>query len=122
MRDGHRCVFSHGYDVESVMDGLITTPADAEICGTQLAHVLPIALSKFDEDSQVEREAVASVWFALNRYFPALDGKIGPNNLNQHANLVTLNIQVHNNFYNKHRLAFNPIDGQVGHFCNISMI
>lgn len=68
----------------------------------------------FDNASPVARDAVARVWHALYRYFPELEGKIGPDTLNQHENLITFEITVHLH-YDSHWLAFDPIPGRVSH-------
>ncbi|EFQ25336.1 hypothetical protein CGRA01v4_02708 [Colletotrichum graminicola] len=88
-RDGFRCAFSHIYDSESAEDGLVQPYDGARIAETELAHIMPIGLSQFNEADDREKEAVASIWNALYRYFPELKDRIGPEDLNQHANLIT---------------------------------
>ncbi|KZL85526.1 hypothetical protein CI238_04621 [Colletotrichum incanum] len=110
-RDGFRCAFSHVIDRSSAQKGLVVPPAGMAVSRTQLSHILPLALKKFDNTSQREREAVASIWYALYRYFPGLEGKIGPESLNQHQNCITFESTVHDN-YDSHLLAFNPLSGR----------
>ncbi|KXH44485.1 hypothetical protein CSIM01_08771 [Colletotrichum simmondsii] len=107
-RDGHRCTFSHVFDRASAERRLVVPPVGATASPTQLSHVLPLALRKFDNASPAARDAVAGVWYALYRYFPELEGKIGPESLNQYENLITFESTVHEN-YDSHRLAFDPI-------------
>ncbi|KAK2018325.1 hypothetical protein LZ32DRAFT_634838 [Colletotrichum eremochloae] len=110
-RDGFRCAFSRVYDSNSAENDLVQPHAGARVLGTELAHILPIGLSKFNEEDERETEAVASIWYALYRYFPELESKIGPGSLNQHANLITFEHNVHRNFDN-HKLAFYPRQSQ----------
>ncbi|KAH9232599.1 hypothetical protein K456DRAFT_1725902 [Colletotrichum gloeosporioides 23] len=114
LRDGFRCAYSHCSDYESITKGLFVPPAGMPAGGTHLSHVLPLALGKFNAN-QVEREAVANFWYALYRYFPGLEGKIGPDSLNQHQNLITFHTGVRED-YDDHRLAFNPIEGKINKY------
>lgn len=111
-RDGYRCAYTHVFDRDSAIEHLVVPPTGGTVSPTQLSHILPLALSKFDDAKQHEREAVAVIWFSLYRYFPALNGKIGPGTLNQHQNLITFQISVHDNYY-KYLLAFNPLNERV---------
>ncbi|KAK1973641.1 hypothetical protein LZ30DRAFT_473630 [Colletotrichum cereale] len=111
-RDGFRCAFSRVYDTDSAEKNLVRPHAGATIDDTQLAHILPVGLSKFNDQDKRETEAVASIWYALYRYFPELKGKIGPDTLNQHANLITFKNNVHRGF-DRHKLAFCPRHRQV---------
>ncbi|KAJ0321854.1 hypothetical protein COL5a_009038 [Colletotrichum fioriniae] len=110
-RDGYRCAFSHLYDITNARGGRVVPPVGALTSHTQLCHILPLALRMFDNASPVARDAVARVWHALYRYFPELEGKIGPDTLNQHENLITFEITVHLH-YDSHWLAFDPIPGR----------
>ncbi|KDN67077.1 hypothetical protein CSUB01_01720 [Colletotrichum sublineola] len=110
-RDGFRCVYSHIADDQSAEDGLVATAVDEITTETNLSHILPLGLRKFDTANAVEREAVGKVWFGLYRYFPGLVGKIAPDTLNQHQNLVTLAASAHRAF-DRHRLAFDPLFNQ----------
>ncbi|KAI3543660.1 hypothetical protein CABS01_01720 [Colletotrichum abscissum] len=110
-RDGYRCTFSHVVDRASSESRLVVLPVGVIATPTQLSHVLPLALRKFDNASPAARDAVAGVWYALYRYFPELEGKIGPDNLNQYENLITFESTVHE-LYDSHRLAFDPIQNR----------
>ncbi|KAF6831058.1 hypothetical protein CPLU01_06994 [Colletotrichum plurivorum] len=85
-RDSHRCAHCHHIDFRT------------------LAH--------FPTNSPRDKQALENIWFALYRYFPGLKGKIGPDEgggLEQHANLVTFNIQTRY-FFNRHCIAFNHLE------------
>lgn len=113
-RDGHRCAFSDVFDIMNAREGLVVPPVGASASFTQLSHVLPLALGTVDNASPAARDALAGVWYALYRYFPELEGKIGPDNLNQYQNLITFETTIHMD-YSSHQLAFKPIPGWVGH-------
>ncbi|TQN64906.1 hypothetical protein CSHISOI_10510, partial [Colletotrichum shisoi] len=107
-RDGFRCAYSHYVDRDSALDGLVVPPVGVPVAATHLSHILPLALRKFDDAKPAEKEAIALIWYSLHRYFPALNGKIGPGSLNQHQNLITFDISAHQT-YDAFILAFNPL-------------
>ncbi|KAK1993106.1 hypothetical protein LX36DRAFT_693887 [Colletotrichum falcatum] len=112
-RDGFRCAYSHIIDCDSADEGLFVPPAGTtSFCITQVSHILPLALGNVDKTTEWEKEAVASIWYALYRYFPGLKNKIGPESLNQYQNLITLELGVYD-LYKGHMLAFNPLYGRV---------
>ncbi|KAI3534466.1 hypothetical protein CSPX01_12083 [Colletotrichum filicis] len=110
-RDGYRCAYTHVYDITNARGGRVVPPVGAFTSNTQLCHILPLALRRFDNASPVARDAVAKVWYALYRYFPELEGKIGPDTLNQLENLITFDMSVHYD-YDHHWTAFDPIPGR----------
>ncbi|KAH0420174.1 hypothetical protein CcaCcLH18_14149 [Colletotrichum camelliae] len=115
LRDGFRCAYCHCSDYGSITKGLFVPPADMPAGGTHLSHVLPLALGKFNDANQMEREAAANFWYALYRYFPGLKGKIGPDSLNQHQNLITFQTGARED-YNNLLLAFNPVDDKINKY------
>ncbi|KAL0938488.1 uncharacterized protein CTRU02_205098 [Colletotrichum truncatum] len=116
-RDGFRCAYSHVIDLDSARKGLVVPPVGMAVSPTQLLHILPLALKQFCTTRRREGEAVNTAWYSLYRYFPGLKGKIGPESLDQHRNLITVERSVHDNF-DSHVLAFKPISGRVSHSCS----
>ena len=49
----------------------------------------------------------ATVWWALYRYFPALDGQIGPDTVDVAQNAMILDTSIHGSFDN-HEFALEP--------------
>lgn len=65
---------------------------------TQCSHILPFALRKFEEKNATQTKNKATTWWALYRYFPALENKIGPDTINQPRNAITLASALHEEF------------------------
>ncbi|KAK4044860.1 hypothetical protein C8A01DRAFT_42469 [Parachaetomium inaequale] len=110
-RDDCRCVFSGAYNLPRARK----LPPDQRgtvgrsVANTECAHILPFALSKFDENSLTEVSNKAWIWFALYRYFPFIQGKISADTINKPENAITLEVGVHDSFGN-YSLAFEPLD------------
>ncbi|KAK1654590.1 hypothetical protein BDP81DRAFT_457409 [Colletotrichum phormii] len=108
-RDGFRCACSHFIDLTSAEERLVVPAPGMTVSFTHLCYILPFALGQLA--SPAGREAVDNIWSALYWYFPELNGKIGPNSLDQYQNLITFDLTVHK-AYNSHDLAFKPLPGQ----------
>ncbi|MBE3045398.1 HNH endonuclease [Candidatus Bathyarchaeota archaeon] len=52
-------------------------------------------------------ERKATIWWALYRYFPGLQGRISSNTVNKPENAMTLGAALHLSF-NMFAIAFNP--------------
>ena len=98
VRDGFRCIYSGFYDKASVKASLVNVPAGLPVDATECAHIMPLALGKFDDSKAVETRNNTTIWFAIHRYFPALKGKIHAGNINQRANAITLIPSAHKQF------------------------
>lgn len=108
-RDGFRCSISGHYDWSSLEEGKVALPADGRLTITQCAHILPFALSDFDERVATETRNKAIIWFALHRYFPELRDKIDTSTINNHANLITMDASLHSAF-GQYRIGFWPAE------------
>lgn len=120
-RDGYRCALSGAPDKKSVVDGRISRE-DRRLAATMCAHIIPFALRKLDENDELEVrgpvllsyhsrqcadlhlplgiqvEKKATIWWAFYRYFPALNGLISPNTVNQPGNAFTADPNIHEMF------------------------
>lgn len=105
-RDGYRCVYSGGYDSKAKKEHA-DVPDDALYLQTECAHILPFSLSKFDDRNALETQNKATIWWALYRYFPALQNKIGPDSVNQASNAITLGRGFHGDF-GEYKVGFWP--------------
>ncbi|KXH51539.1 hypothetical protein CSAL01_05529 [Colletotrichum salicis] len=112
-RDGFRCACSQFIDLASAEERLVVPAPGMAVGFTDLCYILPFALGQLV--SPAGGEAVDDIWFALYRYFPELDGKIGPNSPDQYQNLITFDLTVHK-AYNSYDLAFKPLPGQLKPF------
>ncbi|KAL7623108.1 hypothetical protein AAE478_006787 [Parahypoxylon ruwenzoriense] len=100
-RDGRRCPITGFWDREyATSTPRPVLPVGAKSEGTECAHILPFALRKFDSDNSQDVENKAAVWWALYRYFPALQGQIDAGTINQHGNVLTMSINFHHEFDN----------------------
>jgi hypothetical protein len=106
-RDGFKCIYSGAYDWPSVKGSLVNAPKGHPVTPTECAHIIPFALGKFDDSKAVETRNKATIWSAIYRYFPALEGKINAENINQSANAIALNPATHKAF-GDYNLTFWP--------------
>lgn len=106
-RDGYQCVYSGWFDRHSVKEKRVLLPQGARWGNTECAHIIPFALGSFDDKDSVETQNKALIWGTLHRYFPALQGKIDANSINQPGNAVTLANAVHSVF-GDFELMFRP--------------
>ncbi|KAF3806886.1 hypothetical protein GCG54_00007136 [Colletotrichum gloeosporioides] len=111
LRDGFRCAYSHCSDYESIMEGLFVPPAGMPAGGTHLSH--PLGSLTTPIKSREKRWPM----FGMLYTDTSLDwgGKIGPDSLNQHQNLITFHTGVRED-YDDHRLALNPVDGKINKY------
>jgi hypothetical protein len=65
---------------------------------TECAHILPIALRKFEEKNATQTKNKATIWWALYQYLPCLKGKIGAESINQSQNAMTMTFHLHDVF------------------------
>ncbi|KAF8244646.1 hypothetical protein K440DRAFT_7592 [Wilcoxina mikolae CBS 423.85] len=93
-RDGYRCTISGAVETNYEMKypGLP--------CGfTEVAHILPFALGKFDEDNSRQVEEKAVVWDALLAYFPEIkDCEVSSDTINADQNAMTMESTFHKSF------------------------
>ncbi|KAL7789845.1 hypothetical protein V8C37DRAFT_385905 [Trichoderma ceciliae] len=108
-RDGFRCSISGHYDRSSILEGKVVLPRDKRSTETQCAHILPFALSDFNEHAATETRNKATIWWALHRYFPELRGKINTSSVNQYGNLMTMDVSLHASFGN-YSIGLWPMD------------
>lgn len=106
-RDGYRCVFTGYWDSDSCARGVVQPPPGQIWRSVECAHIIPFALGKFDETDAVQTRNKAIIWFALYRYFPEIEGKIEPGNINQHGNALSLSLETHSSF-SKYWIGFEP--------------
>lgn len=97
-RDDHRCVITKSVDMKWKRAHRDLYPQGTVVDDTECAHILPHALGSFDLDKAQEVENAAIIWAALYRYFPALDGQIAPDTINDDANGITLSVNLHKYF------------------------
>lgn len=89
-RDGYRCVSSGLLDLPSFYDGLVQRHEQDRIARTVAAHILPFSLGHFDDDNAQQTHDKMIIWEALFRYFPQINGKVGPASINSPRNAMTL--------------------------------
>lgn len=97
-RDGGRCVLSGAIDTDRYGKMPPGERKGAKHSRTECAHILPFALSKLKEKTAVQVQNKATTWWALYEYFPALQGKIAADTVNQPGNAVTLSAAIHTEF------------------------
>ncbi|KAH0532424.1 hypothetical protein TsFJ059_001116 [Trichoderma semiorbis] len=97
-RDNNRCILTGMVDRAYFKSLPPQRRGDLIVCTTECAHIIPFALRKFDPNSAQETEVKAQIWVALERYFPFIKGKIGPESINTPANAVTLRSDIHVQF------------------------
>ncbi|EGD94587.1 hypothetical protein TESG_02097 [Trichophyton tonsurans CBS 112818] len=95
-RDGYRCQATGLWDDQSVESGHIIPDDHKASTTTEIAHILPFALGKFDGDKDIENKA--RIWQCLYRYFPGLHKVLSPETINTPANAITLDQYIHHQF------------------------
>ncbi|OPB43543.1 hypothetical protein A0O28_0098310 [Trichoderma guizhouense] len=108
-RDNNRCIITGMIDDEYVRSLPPQRYGDLTSCTTECAHIIPFALSKFNQNSTQESEIKDEIWRAIYRYFPFAKGKISSENLNTPANAITLWTDAHEHF-GAFRIAFEPMN------------
>lgn len=116
-RDGYRCALSGDPDMDSVVDGRVSGEGRRSVI-TQCAHIIPFGLRRIDQNDErevrrrllsyhprqrltsmiIQVEQKSTIWWALYRYFPALDGVITPNTVNNAQNAFTAGSDLHGMF------------------------
>ncbi|KAL7788522.1 hypothetical protein V8C43DRAFT_323756 [Trichoderma afarasin] len=109
-RDNNRCVITAMIDDEYVRSLPPQRHEDLTSCTTECAHIIPFALSKFNQNSTPESEIKDEIWGVIYRYFPFVKGKISSEKLNTPANAITLWMDAHKHF-GDFRLALEPMNG-----------
>jgi len=97
-RDGNRCVVSAHIDTAAFVNIPPGERKGARKTNTQCSHILPFALSKFEEKNATQTKNKATTWWALYHYFPALENKIGADTINEPRNAITLASALHEEF------------------------
>ncbi|KAK5651069.1 hypothetical protein OQA88_13717 [Cercophora sp. LCS_1] len=94
-RDESRCVVSGLIDSKVYKDMSPGERRGNKYTSTKCAHILPFALSKFEEKNATQTKNKATTWCALYNYFPALENKIGADTIHQPGNAITLDTKFH---------------------------
>ncbi|KAB5580815.1 hypothetical protein GE09DRAFT_1213256 [Coniochaeta sp. 2T2.1] len=104
LRDGGRCVLTGFYDRESLKRDNRAVPRGCFALRTRCAHILPLSLRKFNERTGMQTRNIATIWWALRRYFPNTVPKINTSDLegtlNQVSNTFTVIGEVQGMFDN----------------------
>ncbi|KAK3359158.1 hypothetical protein B0T25DRAFT_564196 [Lasiosphaeria hispida] len=109
-RDGHRCVISGIIDRKHFFKLPPASRQGRRHGEVQAAHILPFALSEFNENNALEVRKKATIWWALYRYFPIIGpDTIGASTINKRENAIILHSAIHGNF-GKFGIAFEPLN------------
>ncbi|KAG7051336.1 hypothetical protein JMJ77_0001960 [Colletotrichum scovillei] len=99
LRDGGQCVVTKYFDrgwVEENFSGQMMP--QGRMSTLECVRIIPFLIGDSDKRTAKEARANAKTWWALWRYFPELEGKIGPDTINQTGNAFTINSEVHCDF------------------------
>ncbi|PGH28233.1 hypothetical protein AJ80_00124 [Polytolypa hystricis UAMH7299] len=101
-RDAYRCQVCGIWDRNSVQLHKEVLEAkersNGRVSPTEVAHILPGALGKFDEDNAAQAENKRIIWECLRRYFSGLDEVISMQSIDSASNALTLTRGIHSNF------------------------
>ncbi|KAB5531330.1 hypothetical protein GE09DRAFT_382591 [Coniochaeta sp. 2T2.1] len=118
-RDNHRCLIDRKLVEGTSVEAELTTideASDEYYDYTECCHILPYNPRKCVVESDDERHMIATIWWALHRYFPALKGKICAETINQPDNLLTLQAGLHKHF-DLFNFALEPTQTPHGYNC-----
>ncbi|KAN0074357.1 hypothetical protein V8E54_008294 [Elaphomyces granulatus] len=106
-RDNWRCVVTRAVDMFTVLRCPDWPEAEEGInmAATECAHVLPLALAKFDSNRNLEVYNHSLIWEAIYRYFPGVKSLLKSETINSPINAMTLDHGLHL-LFGSFRLAF----------------
>ncbi|KAK0730226.1 hypothetical protein B0H67DRAFT_477314 [Lasiosphaeris hirsuta] len=98
-RDDHRCVVGGIVDRKHFFKLSPAIRQGRRHGEVHASHILPFALSEFNENNALEVRKKATIWWALYRYFPIIGSDtIGASTINKCENAIILFSAIHGDF------------------------